>query len=105
MSYPRVPKLKVPFEIEGSRAAVVEQDSTDEIRQCVAAILRTPLGSRLDEPEFGMPELTFREGLANRSDIEIALASWEPRAQYILREEDIDDITQEIDLYLQQEES
>ena len=50
--YPDSPHLKVPFQIVGPRAQVLEQDTHEEIAQCVEVILRYPLGVRLDLPDF-----------------------------------------------------
>jgi phage baseplate assembly protein W len=89
------PKLKVPFQIKGKSAAVVEQDSPEEIEQCVSAIVRTRVGSRLDRPEFGVPDVTFRSGSA-RPELGEAIDEWEPRARYFIEEESIEDMVQRI---------
>lgn len=91
---PRTPKLKMPFSIPGAEAAVVEQDSVTEVTQNVEALLRTPVGSRIDEPEYGIPELTFREATPyiENGDLAEAIAEWEPRASTALSEEDIEDM-------------
>lgn len=56
----RAPHLAAPFRVEGGRVALVEQDSKEEIRQCVLACLRTRLGSRLEASDYGIPDLTFK---------------------------------------------
>lgn len=79
------PHLRVPFAITGSSAAVVEQDSAEEIEQCVEACLRTTLGSRIEAPEYGIPDETFTQLSPNPTadvyltDVEKA----EPRAHLL----------------------
>lgn len=92
-----VPKLRVPFQIVGGRAAVVEQDSVDEIVQCVEYLLRTEPGSRYEAPEFGLPDPAFTE----RPDQLLSLARsvidrWEPRAATRLSSEEIDQLTRRV---------
>lgn len=54
-----VPHFAVPFRIENGSVAVVEQGSLEEIEQCVEAILRTIVGTHLDNLDFGIPDETF----------------------------------------------
>ena len=54
------PQLAHPFRVEGGDVATFDQDSIEEIRACVLASLRTRFGSRMDEPEFGAPNLLFK---------------------------------------------
>ena len=80
-----VPHLKVPLALAGSAFAVVEQDSPEEIEQCVLAVLKTPVGSRIDAAEFGTPDHTFEQLPQNPSaePYLTALEEWEPRAHYL----------------------
>src|SRR3954447_19467853 len=103
MSQIQVPKLRVPFQIAGKRAAIVEQDTPDEIGQCVAAILRTPVGSRVDEPEFGIDELTFGSEVDSAALLQ-ALDEWEPRASVEFEIDDIIDMHRTVDVLLNTEE-
>lgn len=43
------------------RLATVEQDSDEDIAQCIRAIVRTRLGGRPDLPDMGVPDPTFEE--------------------------------------------
>lgn len=54
-----VPHFDLPFRFIGARAATVEQDTLDDITNCVVAILRTIEGQRLEINEFGIPDPTF----------------------------------------------
>lgn len=83
MPEPDIPKLKVPFEINPvtSRAELVEQDSLDEVSQCVTAIAATEIGSREEDPEFGIPDLTFTQNGPDPAAIREAVEEYEPRAE------------------------
>lgn len=60
--------------------AVVEQDSLSDIRNCLQVILRTPIDSREELPEFGVEDPTFRQQPLDPTGLENALNEWEPRA-------------------------
>lgn len=81
---PSVPHLAVPFRIVAGRAAVVEQDTDQEIAQCVGVVLRCPRGFRIERPEFGLDDPTFRMGGADAAEIAEVVAEWEPRAQALV---------------------
>lgn len=83
------PQLAYPFEITASGAVrEVEQDSLDEIAMSIEIILRYPLGYRDELPEFGIPDLGFRE---STEDIAAMLADyvtrWETRAPVFIEEQ------------------
>lgn len=73
--------------------AVVEQDTVEEITQCVEAVLKTQVGQRIEVPEFGLDDPTFMELAANETGEEIALAveEWEPRAGDVLTDIEIEE--------------
>jgi phage baseplate assembly protein W len=54
-----VPHFSLPFQIVAGAAAVNEQDSFDEIRDCAEAIARCPHGFRIEAPDFGVPDQAF----------------------------------------------
>lgn len=59
----------------------VEQDTPPDVASCVASILRTPQGWRIDDPDFGRPNgLLFQQGGVDPQQIADTLAEWEPRA-------------------------
>jgi hypothetical protein len=74
------PHLRWPLRVVNGAYDVVEQDSPEEIRQCVEITCRTPRGSRMSLPDFGLPDQAFRMGGPSRAQIEAAIARWEPRA-------------------------
>lgn len=76
-----IPHFAVPFNLSANGAATVEQDSTEDVAACVGAICRTPKGTRLDSPEFGIDEVVFRERGPDRESLQKTIEFWEPRAQ------------------------
>lgn len=91
MARPFVPKFAVPFRLGGSSAfAVVEQDSDEEILQCVKAIVRTPIGSHIDDPELGIQDPTF-DGVDPEVLTDQVLIS-EPRAALTIASGEVDDL-------------
>jgi phage baseplate assembly protein W len=67
--------------MHGASLAVVEQDSIDDVTQCVRVICSTPQGSRTDDPELGVPDQTFAQGGADPDAIVDAVARSEERAE------------------------
>lgn len=64
---------------DGKSFSVEEQGSAQEIRDQVEVVLRTPQGSRPEMPEFGIPDLTFRQvaaGGLDVSDVEQLVEQW-----------------------------
>lgn len=71
--------LALPLRVTGTGGfAVVEQDSPSEVAQNVAVILSTPLGSRVEVPEFGSPRPEFVG--PDSAGMVAAVEEWEPRA-------------------------
>jgi phage baseplate assembly protein W len=82
------PQIAFPFEIlPNGTVREVEQDTLDEIAISIGIILRFPLGSRAELPNFGIPDPTFR--LFNE-DVASILAEhvsrWEDRARIFIEE-------------------
>lgn len=72
--------LVTPFELDRSGAPrTVAQDSEQELRQCVTALLSTRLGSRPESPGYGITDPTFTRE-PDVVGITAALGQWEPRA-------------------------
>jgi hypothetical protein len=75
-----IPHFAIPFRINGVRGAVVtEQDSEQEILDCVEVIIRYQHGDRPEKPDFGIPDLTFSEPSPNTNLIKQYVDLWEPR--------------------------
>jgi phage baseplate assembly protein W len=75
------------MDVTGLSAAVTEQGSPEEVTDCCQAIISYPVGYRIELPEFGLPDQTFRQGGASESDITAALQAWESRAEVLANAE------------------
>jgi phage baseplate assembly protein W len=99
-----VPHFSIPFHFHdhggGVKPHVVEQDTIDEIFGCVEAVVRTELGTRIDEPEFGVASQEFIHRQPDLDAFITAVSRWEPRAS-VSAEEDrsaIEDFVMEVHL-------
>lgn len=79
------PHLRFPLEVLDGRVRVVEQNSIQEVTQCVLACLSTPYGSRQDDPEYGVEAGLFSKQSAHVdiTPILAAVEEAEPRARLI----------------------
>lgn len=59
MAYPEVPHLRWPLQLAGGMLLAVEQDTIDDVEQCVHVLLSTPVGSRPLAPDIGAADPTF----------------------------------------------
>lgn len=75
-----IPHFDLPFRFVGSNAAVVEQDSLEDITNCVEAVVRTIIGQRVELPDFGIPDPTFQTQPLQLQAITEAILQQEPRA-------------------------
>ena len=80
------PHFSLPLRFGGVNggAMVNEQDTADDILDCVRAILYWPVGQRDDMPDFGLQDLAFKQ-VSDESlsaQIKAALQTWEPRIQH-----------------------
>lgn len=90
--YPQAPHFAIPFKIgpvgHGAPTALVtEQDSEEEVMDCIEVILRYETGYRIEKPSFGTPDLTFSEPAVDTSRIAEAVEEWEPRAEALITAE------------------
>lgn len=81
-----------------SQIAYVEQDSPEEIEQCVALLFTTRPGDLPDEPTFGLAEPAFRQGGVTQTDLEATVRRWEPRAQVHFTGDELVSLTQTLDI-------
>jgi len=100
-----IPHFDMPFRFDQTatgtvQAATVEQDSLAEVYNSVAAMIRTPLGSRIDQPDYGIEDLTFTHGNLPVSAIEQRIMEWEPRADIIIGDDTltVDELSQKLNL-------
>ncbi len=91
------PHFRVPFRVTNGSVATVEQDSQREIEQCVEAVLSTRTGSRIEEPEFGIPDQLFEllPPNPNVDDVLGALEEWEPRIR-VLGSAEVEELTKRV---------
>ena len=85
------PHFDMPFRFVGSTAinksvAVAEQNSFEDIGNCVETIVRTPLGFRDDAPGFGFPDLVLLEQPVVTKDVVELVQGQEPRAVILITE-------------------
>ena len=72
-------RLALPLRVDGrGRFATVEVGSIEDVAQCVAVVLATPVGSRVEVPEFGSPRPEFVG--PDLPGMVAAVDEWEPRA-------------------------
>jgi hypothetical protein len=81
-----VPHFDLPFQLGPAGANVVEQDSIEDISNCVIAVASTHIGWRELVPTFGIPDLTLRRQPLGADDISNWIANQEPRAQMVVEE-------------------
>lgn len=84
---PLIPHLKVPLTIGvDGHAEVVEQDTWEEVAQCVQVLLMTRIGDRIESPEYGIPDQVFTT-VPDLLTIQAAIERWEPRARTTLTDD------------------
>ena len=73
------PHFSLPFRFGGIRgcAFVNEEDSAEDISDCVKGIIAYPVGTRDDLPDFGIPDLVFSN--PSPSTLRDAIVHWEAR--------------------------
>lgn len=82
-----VPHFDIPFRFNTTGHAVVtEQDTLEEISNCVEAILRTRVGQRLEIPDFGIEDPVFENQPLQLQGIVAAIIEQEPRAIVLLEQ-------------------
>jgi hypothetical protein len=75
-----LPHFALPFRFATPQCATSEQDSIEEIADCVLAVLLCPLGYRVELPDFGIPDPVFSSPNVDTGDLRVAIETWEPRA-------------------------
>ena len=99
-----LPHFDLPFRFDASpQAAVVEQDSVEEIAECALAVLLCPLGYRVELPEFGLADPTFSSPEVDVEAVREAVETWEPRAQLLVGAERdaIDQLVERVQVLVQ----
>lgn len=81
-----VPHFDLPFTLTPKGANVADQNSHQDIANAIVAIAYTELGFRVDTPEFGLPDLTFRNQPLLTEDVLGIIRNQEPRIDLIADE-------------------
>lgn len=72
-------RFALPLRVDGrGRFSTVTVGSVEDIASCVAVVIATPVGSRVEIPEFGAPRSEFTG--PDPAGIVAAVDEWEPRA-------------------------
>jgi phage baseplate assembly protein W len=85
MSTVETPHFSFPFRFVTNpatgnlEAAVTEQESADEVADCVQRIAQTRRGWRDELPEFGLSDPTFEQAPVDADLLTEELREWEPR--------------------------
>jgi hypothetical protein len=84
----QIPHFDMPFRFApGGSVVTVEQNSQEDIDNCVEAIVRTPLGFRAYVPRFGIFDPAFEIQPINTDVINAQISLNEPRAQAQIRQD------------------
>jgi len=81
-----VPHFDLPFRLSKTGANVVEQDSIDDVANCVTAIVSTHVGWREEVPTFGVPDYALMIQPLGAPDIDNLVSEQEPRATLTITE-------------------
>lgn len=95
-----IPHFNFPFDIWNGHVTEVEQDTTDDIANCVTAIVLTPEDFRTDIDDFGIDDMTFTNHPLPAKSIAQEILNQEPRAAILLdtRPSIVDDLIAEVTL-------
>ncbi len=76
-----IPHFSLPVRYDSAgRIVTVEQDSIDDVTNCVNAAVRTERGTRAWVPEFGITDPTFEMTPVDIKTMQDEISSSEPRA-------------------------
>jgi hypothetical protein len=101
MRQPEIPQPAFPLRFENGQLVVVEQDSPDEVLDCVRVLIRTPIRTRLGDRDYGISDPTFKTGV-DLDEIRAACDEYEPRAAAVIDTDfDIETLTREINVGVQ----
>jgi phage baseplate assembly protein W len=93
-----IPHFKYPFQFgpPGQRVQYTEQDSDDELLDCIEVLLSTVQGERIEIPEYGIADQTFRQGGVDTGHILSQIRRYEDRADVNLEAGVIEDLVQRV---------
>ena len=73
------PHFSLPLRFDRDHFVVSEQDSEEEILNCIEVICRYTQGDRPEKPTFGIPEQTFATPNPDEDLIRASITEWEDR--------------------------
>lgn len=79
-----IPHFAYPLRYVNGSAVVNEQDSLDDIADCVYAICTTHPGDRVELPDFGITDPAFQQVPIDAAALQQQIEEWEPRAQILI---------------------
>lgn len=79
-----VPHFALPLRYVNGSAQVNEQESLDDIADCVYAVCVANPGDRDELPDFGLLDMTFDQEPLPLSAAATQITTWEPRAQILI---------------------
>lgn len=96
------PHFTFPFRLRanGQAAEITEQDSEREIEDCMVVLLQTEIGSRIELPDYGVPDLPFRERGTDLAALALIIEEWEGRADFSITQTEFADLTERIRIAL-----
>jgi hypothetical protein len=95
------PMMAWPFRMAGpdsSEIAFLEQDSPEEVEQCVALVFSVEQGSLVDAPGLGLPDPSFRPGGVSEATLSQIAQLWEPRAALMFTLDELVALAQTVDV-------
>ena len=80
-----IPHFDYPFAFDtSSHAAEVEQDTIDDVANCISVAFMTEAGTRLEVPTFGVPGQVFEIQPLDLQTLINSIEEWESRADTVL---------------------
>lgn len=103
---PKIPVMAWPprMNAQGTAWEMVEQDSTDEVAQCVGFLFTCQPGQLIDEPTMGLVDPSFEENGVTAADLENVVQRWEPRALLQFEKDDLVALAQTVDIVVESED-
>src|SRR5215510_714262 len=74
-----IPHLALPIRVAAGMYVSTQQGSLDCMMDAVNVICAFEIGSRIERPDFGIPDPTLKVQPIDVGAIERAIADWEPR--------------------------
>lgn len=98
-----IPVFARPFRVDPGHGEpyTYEQDTEEEIMQSVAVLVETPVGSRIEMLDYGVPEMLFKLDI-DRSAVAAAIAAHEPRGTALVDDsvDTLDDLIRNVKIQM-----